>query len=314
MLAHQIGDCIRYLLQLDNGNDCANVPATPAAQRSYSTVHHACHTLDESRVHLCPPGWSEYNCTLSFTDVDADNCVLHLSSGWAMSQPIPVYLAQNRDARYIEEHGNGTLIVGGGTAKYGRWEDILEGWAPAPVITRGFGGSCLSDIVFLFSQLVLPLRPRVLVVMGYSDLGRYQDRLKITLTSWKETVLALAGSCRSAGIRLVVMGLKPYPAKSTLKTNRLSASGWLRIGDVPNQHTHDRSKPNGLYPSANAWLAQQCVLVHGDWGVPLVAAKAAENLYLSDNMHLSNLGYNLITPVIRDAVKRAADSAWDPSC
>lgn len=74
------------------------------------------------------------------------------------------------DAAHPHQAG-GVLFVGSSSIRF--WSDLEDQFANLPVVlNRGFGGSQLSDCVGNLSRLVLPYRPRaVLVYAGDNDLA-----------------------------------------------------------------------------------------------------------------------------------------------
>ena len=308
------GVCDHWLNSIEfefDGGDCEPARAPAAAQTAtYNERYPLCSWLDRSRVQTCPPGYSGYDCTLTLRTTSGSNCVDYLSTFWSVFESMQIYKAANRDRAYRAAHRRGTLIVGGGMARYGHdWPQRLAGVAPEPVVVRGIGGISISDIVFAFAELVRPLRPRVLVVMGWSDLTRRADEQHITQESWRASVRALVRLCAAdgewEGARLLVMGMKPYPpgtnnTKGRPSPNRLDGPGWAA---------------GGRYSRANEWLAAQHAkgtLTFGAWGSPIArelrrgSRKRHAALFLSDGMHLRDPGYDLLTPVLREAVALCA--------
>jgi lysophospholipase L1-like esterase len=62
------------------------------------------------------------------------------------------------------------LFVGSSTFR--GWSSLEQDFAPLPVLNRGFGGSTMKGLLHFFDRIVLPYRPRLIVVYeGDNDLA-----------------------------------------------------------------------------------------------------------------------------------------------
>jgi len=65
-------------------------------------------------------------------------------------------------------------IVVTGSSSIRRWDQIEEDLAPLTVIPRGFGGSTMADLLHFADRIVLPYKPRAVVIYeGDNDTGSY---------------------------------------------------------------------------------------------------------------------------------------------
>ena len=65
---------------------------------------------------------------------------------------------------------NAFLFVGSSSIRM--WKTLTEDFKGLPVINRGFGGSQMSDVTYFANRIVIPYRPReVLVYAGDNDLA-----------------------------------------------------------------------------------------------------------------------------------------------
>lgn len=107
----------------------------------------------------------------------------------------------------------GVLFVGSSSIRL--WDSLQNDFAALPVvINRGFGGSKLSDCVHHLDRLVLPYRPRlVLVYAGDNDLaaGRTADDILARFKAFAEGVHA-----RLPQTRIAFISIKPSPARVAL--------------------------------------------------------------------------------------------------
>lgn len=107
----------------------------------------------------------------------------------------------------------GVLFVGSSSIRL--WDGLEEDFAALPVvIKRGFGGSRLSDCVHYLDRLVIPYRPRlVLVYAGDNDLAEGKTAAEVL-----QQFEAFVQGVRSAlpETRIAFISIKPSPARASL--------------------------------------------------------------------------------------------------
>ncbi|MHB1355204.1 MAG: GDSL-type esterase/lipase family protein [Anaerolineae bacterium] len=106
----------------------------------------------------------------------------------------------------------GILFYGSSTMAIWRQNNLLKRqMAPLPVLSTGFGGSTAEEALYYYRQLVLPVRPSVLVYYeGDNDLCLGYTPLQILelthrLFEWTRRDLP--------GIHFVIIPVKDYPAQ-----------------------------------------------------------------------------------------------------
>ncbi|HWO42389.1 MAG TPA: SGNH/GDSL hydrolase family protein [Candidatus Eisenbacteria bacterium] len=105
----------------------------------------------------------------------------------------------------------GVLFIGSSSIRL--WNDLEKNFS-APVINRGFGGSRMSDCTRYLERLVIPYRPRlVLVYAGENDLagGKSPQDVLRSFTSFVEGIRKELPETRIAYI-----SIKPSPARRAL--------------------------------------------------------------------------------------------------
>ncbi len=84
-------------------------------------------------------------------------------------EAIAAFEAMDREMIPPEE-----AIVVTGSSSIRRWDQIEEDLAPLTVIPRGFGGSTMADLLHFADRIVLPYKPRAVVIYeGDNDTGSY---------------------------------------------------------------------------------------------------------------------------------------------
>jgi lysophospholipase L1-like esterase len=115
----------------------------------------------------------------------------------------------------------GVLFIGSSSIRL--WNDLEQNFS-GPVINRGFGGSRMSDCTRYLKRLVIPYRPRlVLVYAGENDLagGKSPQDVLQSFTSFVEDIRK-----ELPATRIAYISIKPSPARRALmaeirETNRL---------------------------------------------------------------------------------------------
>jgi lysophospholipase L1-like esterase len=119
----------------------------------------------------------------------------------------------------------GVLFVGSSSIRL--WNDLEHQFQTAPVVVkRGFGGSQLSDCVKHLSRLVLPYRPRtVLVYAGDNDLAAGTPPQEV----YRRFVAFVDGVHRELPqTHIAYISIKPSPARAHLLGTIRETNGLIR--------------------------------------------------------------------------------------
>jgi lysophospholipase L1-like esterase len=168
----------------------------------------------------------------------------------------------------------GVLFVGSSSIRL--WNDLEAQFANLPVvINRGFGGSQLSDCVRNLSRLVLPYRPRaVLVYAGDNDLAAGvapKDVLR-RFTAFVDGVHA-----ELPWTKIVYISIKPSPARTRLLPEIREANDLIRD-----------------------YAARADGVEYADVFNPMLdtSGKPRRELFRADRLHLNSDGYALWKGII----------------
>jgi lysophospholipase L1-like esterase len=162
-----------------------------------------------------------------------------------------------------------------GSSSIVRWD--LEKWFPElETINRGFGGSQMADAVHFAERIVIPHRPRVVVVYsGDNDIaaGKSADEVHADFVTLVEKVHA-----EMPATKIVVLSIKPSTAR------------W-KLADTMQE--------------ANALIAATCAETDGveflDVWEPMMDGNPgppSRELFVNDGLHLSDAGYQLWTELL----------------
>lgn len=164
-----------------------------------------------------------------------------------------------------------------GSSSIAAWHPtIARDLAPMTVIPRGFGGSVMNDVLHYVDRVVLPYRPRaILLYEGDNDISRglSPDTIRACFDALVAKVHA-----QLPGTRIYVLSLKPSGARWDL---------WPQMQAV------------------NRLLAIACQADHRltfvDVAAPLIGVDARPDtlLFRSDRLHLNAAGYRVWTAMVR---------------
>lgn len=101
------------------------------------------------------------------------------------------------------------LFVGSSSIR--GWRTVKEDFPQFQVLNRGFGGSHLEDVNHYFAQIVLPYKPKLIVLYaGENDItaGKTVERV---VADYKKFVALLRENLPKS--RLIFISLKPSPAR-----------------------------------------------------------------------------------------------------
>jgi len=172
----------------------------------------------------------------------------------------------------------GVVFVGSSSIK--NWIDVAADFPGVPVLNRGFGGSTMADVVYYMRRIVLPYRPRLVVLYaGDNDVaeGRTPERV---LGDYREFVTRLRAALPET--RLAFVSIKPSPS-------RRACAGLMR-------ETNKRIR---------SVIASDSLQTYVDIFTPMLnpAGEPRPELFQSDSLHMTRAGYqlwrSLLAPVVR---------------
>lgn len=179
----------------------------------------------------------------------------------------------------------GVVFVGSSSIRL--WTTLAEDFPGVPVVNRGFGGSQMSDALRFADRIVLPYRPRMVVVYaGDNDLwaGETPEQVFDDFRSFVETVHEELPDTRVAFI-----AVKPSVAR------------WRIEADV--------RRTNEL---VRDYAAREDRVDYIDIFTPMLGpdGRPRPELFVEDGLHLNARGYELWKAVVAPFL--AADGAAAP--
>lgn len=119
-------------------------------------------------------------------------------------------------------------IVFAGSSSFARWRDMAAYFPHYTVINRGFGGSSLPDVTRYAADIILPYRPRqVVIYCGDNDLA-VSDAVTAKMVYDRFIQLYTTIRSRLKDVEILYISIKPSPSRERLmprmeEANRLIA-------------------------------------------------------------------------------------------
>ena len=159
-------------------------------------------------------------------------------------------------------------IVFVGSSSIRRWTSLAADFPGLQVLNRGFGGSTFPEANHYVARLVLPYRPRTIVLYeGDNDIATGRTPQQV-LADYHEFVRLVRVALPSA--RIVVVGIKPSPSRWQLADAQREANRLVR-----------------------AAVASDTMQSYVDVFAPMLGAsgRPEPSLFVSDSLHMTPAGY-----------------------
>jgi lysophospholipase L1-like esterase len=185
--------------------------------------------------------------------------------------------------RLAPPHPGGVVFVGSSSIRM--WPALDADFPGVDVLQRGFGGSELSDVVYYAPRIVLPYRPRLIVLYaGDNDLMAGTSPATV-FRDYQAFVALVRRALPDA--RIAFIAVKPSPSRWSLRERMRETNELVR--------RHTATDERLLYVDVFTPML-------GPDGMPRV------ELFLADGLHMNARGYalwrELLGPVVRDAARR----------
>jgi lysophospholipase L1-like esterase len=167
-----------------------------------------------------------------------------------------------------------------GSSSIQQWKSLADDFPGIKVINRGFGGSEIADSTFFVDRIVIPYRPRMVVLYaGDNDLasGRTPQQVFEDYKAFVERVHR-----KIPNTRIAFISIKPSPARASLVQSMKEANGLIKA-----YATHGRR------------------LVYIDVFSPMLGKDGSPRpeLFGPDKLHMNREGYKLWKLVIAPRIR-----------
>ncbi len=170
----------------------------------------------------------------------------------------------------------GAVLCIGSSSMRGWHRTIRADLAPLTVIPRGFGGSTMRDVIHFADRVVLPYKPRAIVVYE----GDNDAAAGVSPEGIRDEYVAFIQRVRKKlpETRFYVLAIKPSISRWTI---------WPRM------------------KKANALIRRECekdrTLTFVDIAAPMLGpdGRPRKDIFKSDNLHMNRKGYEIWRDVLR---------------
>ena len=156
---------------------------------------------------------------------------------------------ENQDRQSPPPQG-GILFIGSSSIR--RWDSLAEDMAPLTTINRGIGGSTFNDLRHYADRIIIPYRPRAIVVYsGGNDINQNVNPTRVVdaMAAFVEKTTAALPECRIYILSIKVTANRWHMRSIEERANELIAefcrqNELLTYIDVASGMLDERGKPN----------------------------------------------------------------------
>ena len=167
-----------------------------------------------------------------------------------------------------------------GSSSIRRWNTMKADLAPLTVIPRGFGGSAMADVLHYVDRLVIPYKPRAVVIYeGDNDTGMFGVPPMQIAGELKEIIAKIHAALPQT--RVYVMSVKPSLARW---------NNWDKAQEA-----------NKLYQMI---VESNDLLHYIDVATPFLRAdgRVMDDIFVDDGLHLNEKGTRIWAATIKAAL------------
>lgn len=171
-------------------------------------------------------------------------------------------------------------IVFTGSSSIRLWEDVHQDFPGKRILNRGFGDSETDAVVYFANRIVVPYKPRqVVIYVGENDLAAGKSPEKV-LADFKELFFRIRKQVPKATITFI--SIKPSPSRKHILRQVREANALIR-GFL------DSEKKTGYV----------------DVFTPMLQAngKPKPELFRADSLHMTRAGYDIWAAALRPYLK-----------
>jgi lysophospholipase L1-like esterase len=170
------------------------------------------------------------------------------------------------------------LFIGSSTIV--RWKTLAQDFPEQPVINRGFGGSQIADSVFYADRIVIPYRPRLIVLRaGGNDIhaGKTPQQVAADFKAFVDKVRAKLPEVRIAYL-----------------TINASPSRWANV---------EREKQANQLIKEYVAAGKNLDYIDTFDATLDADGKPQEDLFVKDRLHFNDEGYKVLAAIVRKHLK-----------
>jgi hypothetical protein len=163
---------------------------------------------------------------------------------------------------------NAILFIG--SSSFARWQDINNYFPDYKIINRGFGGSILTDVIRYTYDIILPYKPKqVVIYCGENDLASADSTSAQEVFNRFKTLFGMVRA-NLPNTHIAFVSIKPSPSRASIQTKVKAANTFIK-----------------------KYIATQKNAAFIDIYNAMLDAKGQmrEELYVQDRLHMKPEGY-----------------------
>lgn len=164
-----------------------------------------------------------------------------------------------------------------GSSSFRMWKDVQGDFPGYTIINRGFGGSALPDVIRYANDIILPYKPKqILIYCGEIDFAG-NDTLSPTQVTQRFIELFTIIRSRYKKVPIAYVSMKPSPSRAKLLVK-------YEAGNAMIKEFMEKKKRTAYIDVYHAMLAED--------GSPM------PGIFLQDNLHMNAKGYSIWQKII----------------
>jgi lysophospholipase L1-like esterase len=173
------------------------------------------------------------------------------------------------------------LLVG--SSSFTKWTDVQSSFPGYPILNRGFGGSTLKDVIRYSYDIILPYRPKqVLIYCGENDLASADSISTDEVLRRVKTLFAVIRT-NLPDAQISYVSIKPSPVRAAIQGKVIAANKMIR--------KFMRKQKNAAFIDI--------------YGAMLDAeGHMREELYVGDRLHMKPAGYAIWQRILQPYLLR----------
>ncbi len=115
-----------------------------------------------------------------------------------------------------------------GSSSFTKWTDVQNYFPGYTIINRGFGGSCLTDVIRYADDVIFPYHPRqVVIYCGENDFA-YSDTVTSDIVNSRFVQLFEIIREKMPDVKITYISIKPSPSRWLLKDKIIVSNKFIR--------------------------------------------------------------------------------------
>lgn len=184
---------------------------------------------------------------------------------------------EKEDKNQMPESGG---IIFTGSSSIRMWKTANEDMGELAVINRGFGGSTLPDLLYYLDRIVLPYKPRCIVLYeGDNDITNEEITPEVVLNNLKTYQKRIQDAI--PGTKTFFLSIKPSISRKHLLEKAITTNALI--------------KAHCETDSLMEFVDIASVMMESEH-------KIRSDIFIEDSLHMNSLGYELWTPIVKNAL------------